>query len=114
MKKAKSQKSSLKAINDIVIVEEDAIETSYDSGVSSTVSDAIKSGKLVIPDAYKNFSEKYPCKGTIVSVGNKCKYALSPGDRIIYARLGVQRYEHNGKMMCDVRECDIHGFIESN
>lgn len=110
----RSLKSTLRAINDIYIIEEDPVETTYETGLSSAVTDAIKSKKLVIPDAYKNYSEKYPCRGTIISAGDKTKYKLKVGDRVIYARLGVQRYQHEGKTLCDVREADIHGVIESS
>jgi co-chaperonin GroES (HSP10) len=115
MKKATSKKSGLqdiKALNDIVIVHENPVETSYDTGVSATVTNAIKSGVLVIPDAYKDFSEKFPCQGKVIAVGSKCKSGVKVGDEVIYARMGVQRYVLNGKTLCDVRECDIHGILE--
>ena len=111
---AQSSKSTLKAINDIYIVLEDPVETAYDTGVSADVTEAIKSGKLIIPEKWQDFSQKYPCKGIVISRGDKCKYPIEVGDRIIYARLGVQRYQIDGKTLCDVRESDIHGTIESS
>lgn len=111
MAKSKQSKSSLKATNDIYIIEEDSIETSYDTGVSKEVMDAVKSSKLVIPEAYKNWSEKFPCRGIVLSKGNLCKLPVKEGDRVIYARLGVQRYQFDGKNLCSVREPDIHAII---
>ena len=108
-----SSKSTLKAINDIYIIEEDPIETSYESGVSSEVTEALKSGRLFIPDAYSNFTEKYPCRGTVVAAGDKVKYHIPLGAKVVYARMGVQRYQLNGKNLCTIRECDIHYVIES-
>jgi len=98
------------ALNDIYIIEEDPIETimENDSGLTADVVDALKSKTLIIPDAYSSFAEKYPCTGTIVSVGPKTKLGMKPGERVGYARLGVQRYKLNGKTLCDVRECDLH------
>ena len=107
-----SSKFTLKAINDIYIIEEDPVETSYDTGVSAEVTEAIKSRRLIIPDAYSDFAEKYPCRGTVIAKGNKCKYDIKVGDKVVYARLGVQRYQFNGKTLCDVRECDLHGIYE--
>lgn len=108
----KSRKFNLKALNDIYIIEEDPVETVYDTGIKAEVTEAIKSGRLFIPEAYKNFAEKYPCKGTVISKGEKCKYEIRVGDKVIYARLGVQRYQLDGKILCDVREADIHGILE--
>ena len=111
MKKGKSEKSGLRAINDIYIIEEEPVETVYETGLTSAVTDAIKEKRLFIPDAYKDFAEKYPCRGKVIAKGSKCKEAIEVGDRVIYARLGVQRYTHNTKMLCDVRECDIHAVV---
>ncbi len=111
-KKEKSSLPTLKALNDIYIIEEEPVETVYDTGVSAIVTEAIKSKKLFIPDAYKDFAEKYPCRGNVIAKGNKCKYDIKVGDKVVYARLGVQRYQHDGKTLCDVRECDLHGIFE--
>lgn len=112
MGKSLKSKSFLKAINDIVFIEEDPLETVYDTGVSSDVTNALKSGLLILPDSHKDFAQKYPCRGTVVAKGDKCK-EVNVGDRIIYPRLGVQRFQFDNKIYCSVREDDIHGFIES-
>ena len=110
-----SLKSTLRAINDIYIIEEFPVETTYETGCSAAVTDAIKDGRLVIPEAYKNFAEKYPCRGRVLSKGDKCRYKdIKVGDEVVYARLGVQRYDFNGKMVCSVREDDLHGTVESS
>ena len=110
----KSKKCGLRALNDIYIIEEDPIDVvvEQDSGLSPAVVDALKSGKIVLPDKFSSFAEKFPCTGKILSIGEKARYGLSVGTRVSYARLGVQRYKFDGKTLCDVRECDLHGTIE--
>lgn len=107
-----SKKQKLLAFNDIYIVMEDPLETVYDTGLKKSTTDAIKSGLIILPDSLKNFSEKYPCRGTVISKGEKTRYPIKVGDKIVYARMGVQRYEFHGDMVCDVRECDIHALLE--
>ncbi len=103
----------LRALNDIYIIEEEPVESSYDTGLKPEVSTAIKEKRLFIPEAYKNFAEKYPCRGKVISKGDKTKYDVPVGSTVIYARLGVQRYQMNGRTLCDVRECDVHAVLES-
>ncbi len=104
---------TLKALNDIYIIEEEPVETSYETGTTTEVTDALKEGKLFIPDAYKDFAEKFPCRGKVIAKGSKCKADINLGDRVLYARLGVQRLIHKGQNICVVRECDIHAILES-
>ena len=94
MKKDKLSKCGLRALNDMYIIEEDKM-TEYQ-------------GSMVIPEAYEFFAKKFPCTGHILSVGDKTKYKLPVGTHVIYARHGVQRYTHEGKELCDVRERDLH------
>ena len=110
-KKVKSQ-SGLKAINDIVIIEEDAIAPEVDnaSGLTKNVVDSIKGGKLFIPETAQYALEKYPCKGLVLSKGNLCKH-VNEGDRVLFARLGGQRMLENGKSFVSIRERDIHAII---
>ena len=114
----KSKVSSLKAFNDIYIIEEDPIElmVDSDSGLTPEVMTALKESKLIIPDAYKDFAEKFPCRGKILSYGEGTKYPkaglLKEGDRVVYARFGVQRYKYEGRTLCDVREQDLHALID--
>jgi hypothetical protein len=114
MKKAKLKKSSLTALNDLYIVEEDPMDVYQDStsGLTADVTQALKDKKLFVPDAYEAFSTKFPCTGTIVSAGDKVRYKLEPGTRVVFARMGVQRYTFEGRTLCDVREADVHGTID--
>lgn len=97
MKKVKSTKLGLRALNNIVIVEEDKM-TEYQ-------------GSIVIPDAYEYFAKKYPCTGHILAVGDKVRSDIKVGDHIIFARHGVQRYDYEGRQLCDIRESDIHAVL---
>lgn len=103
--------SSLVALNDVYILEEDPISIS-DTGLSTSVEDAIKNGKLIIPERYENFAEKYPCTGKIISKGPETKYEeLQVGTRVMFARLGVQRWKLNGRTICNCKEQEIHGIF---
>lgn len=116
MKTEKSQKFNLRAINDIVIVLEDPMDFMADaeSGLNSDVTKALKSGLLVTPEKYESFAQKFPCRGKVISVGQKCESEIKVGDRIIFARLGCQRYREGEKTMVIVRECDIHGIFNDD
>lgn len=114
MTKTAKKFTGLKAINDIYIIEEDPIETSYDTGVSAEVTEALKEGKLIIPDKYKDFAEKFPYKGVIISKGDKCvRTELKIGSRVMFPRIGPMRYEFEGKTFVNIKEQDIHGTLES-
>lgn len=115
MTKKVKKSVGLKAINDFVIVEEEPIQIEHDrdSGLTSEVVSAIKEGNLIIPDAYQDFAEKFPCRGKVISVGPNCHNGVKVGDKIIFARLGVQRIQDKGKVIVIVRGEDIHAVIES-
>lgn len=118
MKKAKWKSAGLKvlkALNDIYIIEEDPLETFTESGSGLTpaVVDMIRAGKLIIPDKFSSFAEKFPCTGKVIAKGAKAKLPIKVGSRVGYARLGVQRYKLDGRTLCDVRERDLHYEIVS-
>lgn len=103
--------SSLQALNDVYIIEEDPIRF-VDSGLSSAVEEALRGSRLFIPEAHQNFAEKYPCTGKILAKGPEAKYAqLQIGTHVMFARLGVQRWKLNGKTLCNCKEGEIHGII---
>lgn len=104
-------KARLEAINDLVFVKEDPVEHVYDTGSTKAVTDALRAGRIVLPDAYKDFSEKYPCRGVITSMGEMCKSELKIGDRIVFARFGIQRFEHEDQIYCVIRESDVLGIV---
>lgn len=119
MKKVTALKSNLKAskldaLNDIYIIEEDPIDWEVDpaSGLTHQVIEAIKNSKLFIPDTGEWYAKKYPCKGTIISHGDRVRYKLEPGSRVLYAKLGVMRFRHKDKTLCAIREQDIHAIID--
>ena len=105
-------KLSLKAIRDIVIIEEDPIEQIVDSesGLTPEVIDALKTNRLVIPDKYEAFASKFPCTGKVISTGEKC-YHVEEGDRVIFARMGGQRTKLDGVTYVTIREKDVHAII---
>ena len=105
-------KLSLKAIRDIVIIEEDPIEQIVDSesGLTPEVIDAIKTNRLVIPDKYEAFASKFPCTGKVVSKGSECNQ-VNEGERVIFARMGGQRTKLDNVTYVTIREKDVHAVI---
>lgn len=101
---------NLKVLGEKVLVEEEPIDFQVDeaSGLSEAVIDMLKSGKLALPDDGKYFASKYPCIGTVLSVGERVK-KVSVGDRIHFAQLGVQRFEFKGTKFLVMHEADVHG-----
>lgn len=109
----KPAKLFFQALNNIYVIEEDPIETT-DTGLSKDVEQAIKDSRLIIPDAYQDYTQKFPCTGKIISKGEKTKHEeIQLGTRVLFARLGVQRYKINGKSYCNCLEADIHAIIFS-
>jgi len=99
--------STLQVLNDLYLVEED--EMALDA--TGDVYDAIKAGTLHIPDAYKAFYEKVPYTGTVVAKGDKVKYDVPIGSKVMYGKFACQRFTHNGKRLLIVKEKDLHGII---
>lgn len=93
-----------------VLVEEEPMEATPDakSGLTQDVCDAISAGRLVLSGQSEYALMKYPYKGTVLSVGERCKYT-KVGDRIHFASLGVQRFEFRGKQFLVMHEDDVHG-----
>src|SRR3990167_6872627 len=104
----------LRMVGRKVLVEEEPMEATHDnaSGLTKDVVEAIKNGKLVLSDQSEYALMKFPFRGTVLSVGEKCKYTKA-GDRIHFAPLGVQRFEFRGKQFLVMHEEDIHGFYET-
>lgn len=94
-----------------VLMEEEAMELTPDikSGLTQDVMDMVSSGKLVLPDEGRFMISKYPFRGTVLSVGDRCKY-VKVGDRIHFAPLGVHRFEFDGKQYLISHEDDVHGY----
>ena len=97
MKKAKSQKSSLKVLNDRVLIKPDPV-AKYD-------------GKMVLPDAYKAFYENLPDSGVIVSFGDKCKYKWEAGQHVRFAKMAVAKFKHEDQEYLIAREYDIDSVL---
>ena len=110
MKKKVTQSSStLKVLNDIYLIEEDEMEHEYD--LSGEVEEAVRSGKLHIPDAFEDYSKKVPDKGVLIAQGPDVKYKLALGTRVLYGRFAGSRFKYDGKNLVRVREYDVHAVI---
>ena len=104
----------LKMIGHKVLMEEEPMEAVPDakSGLTKEVCEAISEGRLVLSDQSEYALYKYPYKGTVLSVGERCKY-IKVGDRVHFAPLGVQRFEFRGKQFLITHEADVHGTYAS-
>ena len=112
---SKDSPYKLQMVGTKVLVEEEPIELTADisSGLTPDVVEMIKAGSLLLPDQGKYMVEKYPYVGTILSIGSRCKKGLIAGERIHFARQGVQRFDHEGKQFLVMDEQDVHGFYRS-
>jgi chaperonin GroES len=115
MKKEKSQKFNLKALNDIVIIIEDdpRMEAGRYTGFTREAIEALKSGKLVAPDIAEDAVKKYPGTGEVISVGPKVKMDIHVGNQVMVSRFGGQREEMNGKTILFVRESEVIAVVGS-
>lgn len=124
MKKAKLKKSGLKVFEDSpytlqvignkILVEEEPMEPTPDvkSGLTKDVCEAISSGKIILAEESKYALMKCPYKGTVLSVGERCKKGVKVGDRIHFAQLGTQRFQYKEKQFLIMHEEDVHGFYD--
>ena len=112
---AQSSKSTLRAINDIVIIEEDPIdyETDKPSGLTKEVVESLKAGTLVTPDIAEYYVKKWPCTGTIISFGSRCKNKdiLEVGMRVSFPKEGVCRETIEGTKYVFIRDDSIHAIL---
>ena len=114
-KKDKSSSLGLRALNDYVIVEEEQMEITQadDSGLTKNVTDALKSGLLVLPEEHENFAMKFPFRGKVISKGPLCKdEEVKIGSRVIFSRMGGMRWERDGKQIVNLREQDLHAVLD--
>ena len=111
--KRETRKSGLKALNDMLIVEEDPIEATADdgSGLTHEVIKSIKAGKLIVPDTAQYALEKYPYRGLVISIGSKVNL-IKKGDRVMFARLGGMRFQEEGKQLIAIRERDVLALVD--
>lgn len=93
-----------------VLMEEEPIELTPDikSNITQGVCDLIESGKIILPDDGKFMISKFPYRGTVLSVGSRCR-EVKVGDRIHFAPMGVHRFEFEGKQYLISHERDVHG-----
>src|SRR3990167_2752077 len=89
----------LRALNDMVIIEEEPVDFEVDkpSGLTKDVVEAIKSSLLHIPETAEFYAKKYPCVGKILTIGDKTWYKLEVGTRVVFARQGGLREQIDGK-----------------
>lgn len=108
-KPSASSKSTLRVLNDLYLVEEDDLVL---EGESEAVVRAIDEGRLHIPEAYKAYYEKVPYTGTVIASGDKLKYNIPVGARVMYGKFSCQRFKHDGKRLLIVRERDVHAILD--
>ena len=114
MAKSSKPKSSLQALNDFLIIEEEPIELTVESvsGLTKDVVGAIKEQRIILPDIAKNFADKFPFRGYVVSKGKDCTCdEVQVGSRVMFARLGGQRWVDCDKQYITIREKDLHAVL---
>lgn len=104
---------TLRALNDVVLVEEDdpEMESGGYTGFSKSAIDALKSGLLVAPEITEDAVKKYPGRGKVLAIGDKVNNGVSVGDRVILSRFGGQREYYLGNNYIFVRQSEILAII---
>lgn len=92
----------LRPLNDTVIIEPDPEEMADD--LTPEVAQAIKEGKILIPEKYETFFKKVAMRGTVISCGDKCRYDWKHGDRVIYGRFTGAPLPYRDKKYRIIRE----------
>lgn len=93
----------LRPLNDNIIIEPDPDLEAVDNNLA--VVNAVKSGLIVLPD--KNSVMKSSNTGTVVSWGSRCHYKWKTGDKIMFARFGGAKFEHQGKKYRMIKEWEV-------
>ena len=68
-------------------------------------------GKLLVPDAFKEYYEKVSDRGVVVAKGKDTKLPVKLYDRVIFGRFSGQRFTYQGRKLQLVRECVILAII---
>lgn len=113
--KKERKKFGLKALNNIVIIEEDPIHLERDdrSGLTPDVIKALESSKLVLPEIAAGFADKFPFTGIVLDKGPDCKIKdIQIGSHVMFPRHGGMRWQKGDKQMINIKEDDIHGLLD--
>lgn len=107
-------KTKLQVLNDFYLVEPYGEELQVDkgSGLTKEVVEALKGGKLHVPDQSEYAVRKRPMKGKVVAYGDKTKYGgkeIKLGDTVYFGYFCYAKVKHNGKEYFEMREYDLFG-----
>lgn len=103
-KKAGLKRVGLTVLNDRVLIDPDPVEY---QGASEKVLEALRSQKIVLPDAYEAFYKNLPETGVVVAIGNECKMPIAIGNRVHFAKMSAAKMKFKGKDYLVVREYDV-------
>lgn len=98
----------LRPLNDNVIIEQDPDMEAVDNDVRTV--NALKSKLIVLPE--KNSVMKSSNTGTIMSWGSRCHYKWKTGQRIMFARFGGAKFNHEGKEYRMLKEWELLAIFE--
>ena len=75
---------SIRVLNDNLLVIPKELDYSYQEGFSKEVVDALKSGKLALPETAEMAAKKFGRYGKVVSWGDKCRYKYKVGQEVYF------------------------------
>ena len=96
----------LRPLNENLIIEPK--EQILDQTLSKEVQDAIKEGRLILPEIYEEALKKVSPFGRILSWGNRCKYSYGPGDTVWFGQFSYSKLFWDDKCLWIVNEQDLH------
>lgn len=88
-------KYKIKTWGDRVLIKPDPVKSAYQSDV------------LMFPDILKDFDGDLPRTGKIIDLGPKCTKNVRVGQRVMFAKFGVNNFEYNGEKYTMCLERDI-------
>ena len=87
--------AKIKAWGNRVLIKPDPVESAYKSDV------------LVFPDIVKGFDADLPRTGEIIDIGPECSKNVRVGQKVMFAKFGVNNFELNGEKYTMCLERDI-------
>jgi len=94
----------LRPLNDSILLKPKPHE--YVNDLAPEVRDALKTGKLVLPEKYEGALKKVVGEGHIVSWGNTCRYKYREGQKIYYGQFAGAKMKFGEDTLLVIREND--------
>lgn len=103
---------ALRPLNDSILLKPRPHD--YTSDLNPEVINALKSGKLFLPEKYEGAYKKVVGIGEIVSWGNACKYKYKEGQTLYYGQFAGSKMKIGEDTLLVIREADALALVEDD